>query len=177
MSIRDEINSRVSEGRLFQLRPLIESDEVKRSMFVSEKLFSKLHPEADGPNSFDARNALLRADLERFINGSEITVARNPFKKSKKCYLAPVDPTRLGIWDIRSVDPRPGLRVLGCFSEKDVFVALEMETRESLGGPNDKAWRDFIERCSAHWRRLFGTYLPFFGGETSDYFSENFLDV
>ena len=88
-----------------------------------------------------------------------------------------VDPISDRIWDIRSVDPSPGIRVLGGFAEKDTFVALEWDFRENLGGPKSKEWRDFIVRCSAHWRRLFGTYKPHEGEKTSDFLSKNYFDV
>ena len=57
-------------------------------------------------------------------------------------------PREDAFWDIRSRDPRPGLRVIGHFAETDVFVALVwrprsvvFEGRLPLGeveGPNGK---------------------------------------
>ena len=177
MSIQDEISVLVRQGRLIQLLPIIKSDRVKRFMFVSSALYERLQPEIDIGNEFDPRFAHLRADLEKFILGGEINVAHDPFKKPTKTFLARTKPVEDEIWDIRSIDPNPAIRVLGCFSEQDVFVALEWEFRSELGGPHDKAWRDFIVRCGAHWRRLFGSYLPLCGEKTSDYISENYFDV
>jgi hypothetical protein len=177
MSIQDEIRSVVEQGKLVQLLPIIRSDKVKRHMFVSHDIYEKLQPEIDGESKFDPRFAHLRADLEKFILGGEITVAHDPFKKPKRTFLARVKPVEDEIWDIRSIDPNPAIRVLGSFSEQDVFIALDLEFRSELGGPNDKAWRDFIVRVGAHWRRLFGTYRPLSGDKTSDYISENYLDV
>ena len=88
MSIRDEIKARINEGRLAALTPIIESDELSRHMFVSGEFFAKLQPEDDGGSAFDARFARLRADLEKFLTGGEITVAHQPYEKHKKTYLA-----------------------------------------------------------------------------------------
>ncbi len=177
MSIRDEIKLLIADGRLHELTPIIESDSVSRHMFVSGEMYEKLQPEIDGKVAFDPRFARLRADLEKFITGGEITVAHQPYKKPKKTYLARTDPVSDCIWDIRSIDPSPGIRVLGMFAEKDTFIALEWDFRERLDGPRSKEWRNFIVRCGAHWRRLFGTHRPHDGGKTSDILSKNYLDV
>jgi hypothetical protein len=175
MSIRDEIKERMRDGRLYCLEPTIESAQVSRCMFVSRSIHEKIQPTDD--DDHDQRFSALRSDLDKFVTGGQITVAHHPYKKSKKAYIARTDPTSGGIWDIRSIDPRPGLRVLGCFAEVDVFVALEWEFRINLGGPDDKRWRDFIVRCKANWNRTFGPYRPLIGGQTSDFISNNYFDV
>lgn len=64
------------------------------------------------------------------------------------------------VWDIRSRDPKPAMRVLGCFAETDVFVALVHGYRKNLGGPRSRQWRDLIESCKAEWRKLFPRTYP-----------------
>lgn len=175
MSIRDQINSLVQDGRLFELYPVLKSEKVSRCMFVSKQIWDEISPQSD--EKFDERFAKLRADLDRFVDGSEVTVAHNPYKRSKKAYIARTNPIEDEVWDIRSVDPRPGIRVLGFFAEKDVFIALEWEFRTNLDGPGGKLWSKFLRANGAHWRRLFGVYRPHSGGQTSDYISENHVDV
>jgi hypothetical protein len=159
MSIRDEIKARLDEGRLFHLPHSLPGAATARSMFVSEEVAAI----ASGPWKRDTegyRFALLRAQLDVFTEGGLISVAFDPFKKAKATYLAAIDPVADRVWDIRSIDPKPAIRILGCFSETDVFVALVWDYRKNLGGPDSKEWRDFRERCKAEWNKLFPTYLP-----------------
>ncbi len=121
------------------------------------------------------RAGRLRADLEMFVEGRLISVAEDPYKKPKSAYMARIDPPEDEVWDIRSRDPRPGIRVLGLFSEKDTFVALTYELREALGGPGSKEWRDARERCKTRWRGLFNPYLPLSRSDANEYVSNIIL--
>jgi hypothetical protein len=96
-------------------------------MFISEEIKALL----DGPwNNQDLRYraGLLKADLEEFVKGSEILVCLEPFA-AKAAYIGRLAPVEDGIWDIRSRDPSPALRVIGLFAETDVFVALRWAPR------------------------------------------------
>ncbi|MGH9354034.1 MAG: hypothetical protein ACRD2G_18045 [Terriglobia bacterium] len=118
------------------------------------------------------RFSQLRAHLDRFIEGSLISMAQNPFTKPRTCYMARIDPSTDEVWDIRSIDPRPAIRVLGCFADTDLFIALVWENRKNLGGPHSKEWRDFRERGKAMWRNLFPAYQPLRAASINEYVSE-----
>lgn len=120
---------------------------------------------------------MLRGQFDHFIGGGLISVAENPYSKWDKAFIARVDPVKDEIWDIRVIDPKPAIRVLGAFAETDVFIALEWEYRTKLGGPESREWRSFVGRAKAKWRSLFGTYKPHTGANVSDYVSENFYAV
>lgn len=145
-------------------------------MFISKHLRGAM----DGPwYSADEEKRLsrLRGDLDAFVLGQMISVADHPYLKNKTAYLARVDPIHKEIWDIRSIDPRPGIRVLGCFAETDVFVGLVWEYRSNLDGPGGKLWEDFVQRAEHAWR-LFALGLPPHSGSAiSDYVSGNFFAV
>ncbi len=175
MSIRDGINNRVSEvpPRLFFLPPLIPSAKVIRELFVSEEVNKVAHP--PWPVTTEGRRLTqMRAYLDAWTQGDRITVADDPYKKPKATRVARTDPPRDDIFDIRCVDPKPGIRVLGGFADKDLFVALTVNFRENLA--EDKDWRDEIERCKARWRNLFHPHQPFHGASLNDYLS-NFEPV
>lgn len=178
MSIRDLIRDHVKEGRLHTLSPALPSIPVVRHMFVTNDVLDALDTSiwADDPKA-RMRGAQLRADLDRFTMGDPITVAENPYSKPASTYIARTDPVRDQVWDIRSRDPKPSIRVLGCFAQTDCFVALAWDLRTNLGGPDSKEWRDFIVRCKATWRNLFHTYQPHSGGQISDYISHNTVAV
>ncbi len=63
-----------------------------------------------------------------FIAGKVISVGWDPMKKGVSAFMARLAPVEDEVWDIRSRDPSPGIRVLGSFSERDVFVALLWQT-------------------------------------------------
>jgi hypothetical protein len=175
MSIRDEIASRVAEGRLRHLPHSILSVPQVRSLFVSEEV-GRIVFQPWANDSEGLRFSLLRAQLDVFTAGGLISVAQDPFKKPKATYMARVDPPADEVWDIRSIDPKPAIRVLGCFSEMNLFIALVWEYRKPLGGLDSRQWRDFRERCKAEWRKLFPTYEPL-SGKTSNDYASGIIDV
>jgi hypothetical protein len=175
MSIRDEIRNRAAETppRLFFLPPLIPSVAMVREMFVSQEIMDVAQP--PWPATEEGRRlAQMRAYFDGWTEGRLITVADDPYRKPRATIMARIDPVEDDVFDIRCVDPKPGIRVLGCFADFDLFVALTWNQRENL--EDDKAWRDEIERCKAAWRRLFSPYPPFHGASLNDYLS-NFQPV
>lgn len=138
-------------------------------MFCTEEVWDVLQ-KAEA----DYRSGRLLQDLELFLVGGMITVSEEPYKHPRPTYMARTDPVADEIWDIRSRDPKPGIRVLGGFAEKDHCIALTLDFRDNLGGPESKEWRDFIVRSTAKWRQLFPTYPKFQGANVSEYLSEPF---
>lgn len=175
MSIRGVIASRRDEGRLCLLQPAMPGSPCVRWMFVSPEIFEAI----DGPwndSNEGYRFGRLRADLDAFIEGRLISIGKHPYKKNKKAYMSQLDPVVDEVWEIRSIDPKPGIRVFGSFSEKDTFVALTWLYRAPLMGPNSREWRDAREQCKAEWRNLFITYKPHTGADLeNDYASNAFL--
>jgi hypothetical protein len=182
MSIRDEINARLAEAdpRLFRFEPSLPSDPECRSMFLSAEVKALL----DGPwhdQDLRYRAGRLRADLEEFITGKEITVCLEPFA-AKAAYMGRLAPVTDGVWDIRSRDPSPALRVIGLFAETDVFIALrwaprsrkpKWTTKPPLGAKDSREWRDIIVQCRTDWTNLFHTFQPVRGDCVHAYISES----
>ncbi len=121
--------------------------------------------------SWEARCGQLRTDLEVFILGGVISVAERPFK-GKSAYMKQLRPPVEEVWEIRSRDPKPSLRVFGRFAATDVFVALAWSDRASLGAAKSREWRDARERCKAEWRKLFPAFKPHSGRNLEDYISK-----
>lgn len=170
MSISSEIADRVSEGRLFQLTPMMpgSSGAVPREMYVSQEIKSLI----DGPwqdDDWERRCGSLRADLERFVQGGMIPVAERPMLRGKTSYMRQLFRWREEVWEIRSRDPQPGIRVLGRFADTDIFIVLTWWFRAELGGPGNRRWRDAIVGCKTQWTHLFPTYQPKTSGGTDDY--------
>lgn len=170
MSIRDEINNRITEGRLFHLLPYIPGSEVRRTLLASLEVYEMAQP--PWPENWEGeRHSQARGYLDLFTEGRLISIAEDPYDKEVNTYLARVDPLEDEVWDIRCIDPVPGLRVFGRFAETDVFIALSFNYRENLF--DDRDWRDEIEFAKAEWRKLFPSYEPHRGATLYDYVSSN----
>jgi hypothetical protein len=121
----------------------------------------------------ELRAGRLWADFDRFIEGRLIRIALNsPYSKPKTTYMARIDPPADDVIEIRSRDPRPGIRVFGRFADKDVYVALNWEYRENLGGPQDREFDREREICKAKWLQLFPSHQPISGNNIDEYFTD-----
>lgn len=169
MSIEGLINSWVQDGRLVALEPALPSEPNVRSVFASAEVRSALM----GPwatTRIEVRLSSARADVDAFISGSPFGV-RMPPSRSVKARLALLDDPSHEVWEIRTRDPKPGVRIFGRFAEGDCFVALTWAFREEV---NNDDWTREIERCKREWRTLFPTYNPLSGGDVDAYVTNAF---
>jgi hypothetical protein len=169
--MRVEIANRIAENppRLFFLPPLLPGISVVREVFASEEVYAV----AQGPWPADQRGhqfARMRGYLDTWTEGLRVSVADDPYKKPKSTFMARLDPVADEFFDIRCIDPYPGIRALGAFADKDLFfIALTWNDRPVLN--TDRIWRDEIERTKATWRKLFHPYRPLKGANLHDYAS------
>jgi hypothetical protein len=180
MSIHQQIRGRCDEGRLFRLELEIPGDPIERSILLSEEVRNLLI--GPWPNhTLQYRSGRLRADLEEFIKGETISVCLRPFE-AISAYMARLAPIEDSVWDIRSRDPKPALRVAGFFAAKDIFTALRWAPRSvqpawtdkpPLGCRDSREWRDMITQCKTDWRNLFHSYGPVKGEDIHEYISRN----
>jgi len=133
---------------LFPILPRSAGDVAERAMFAGERLWKVLHEQGDDEWKF--RVGDLIADLERFVTGEVIAPK----------YLKLLAPARDAIWEIRSCDKDPSIRVLGLFAKKDVFIATNVRLRSELGGWDSEEWRRAKREAAAIWRQLFGPEQP-----------------
>lgn len=184
MSIRDLIRFWIDDGRLFELKPVLDSDPIQRTLIVSKEILSLL----EGPwidEAWAQRCGELRATLEAYIRGQRIGICLKPYKGAS-AYMARLDRPEDEVWDIRSIDPNPALRLFGRFAETDLFVALiwsprsvevPASQRPPLGPRNSIEWRNAILECKAEWNKLFPSYAPLHGSQTHEYIKDNFFPV
>jgi hypothetical protein len=174
MSIYGLIDYWVKEKRLFELQPALGSHI--RRMLVSQSVNNLIT--GPWPNTETAlRCGRLEADLEKFLDGSRIEVARRPYK-GKTSYMLRLDPEEEEVWEIRSRDPEPQLRVFGRFADTDVFVGLTAEVRDNLKNISDEGnlWREVRIQCQTEWTNLFRPYKPKSGTNFPyDYISANVI--
>jgi hypothetical protein len=181
MSMPALISAAVRDGRLFWVDPIFQSDPVVRRLLVVPEIWELIDKP---PAAYRDRCARLRADLESFVLGHEIVVCEHPFEAHKKnAYMALLDPEWDGVWDIRSRDPSPALRVIGHFADQDLFVATVIASRSRpfppvvrgpLGEARSEEWAEAIAAANSAWSELFGQQKQAFRGNITDVLSGNY---
>lgn len=183
MSIDDVVQRAIERGDLACLPMLVPSDPRERVMLLGEEVSGLIM----GPftNVAHERRAFrLRADLESFVKGEEISICLTP-RKAGDADFGLLDPPGQATWDVRSRDPKPGLRVIGRFAATDVFVALGWWPRSVQVSWSEKPplvddellWRIAIHDCDEKWNRILPGLVPVSGGKAERYVSEHYTVV
>lgn len=106
-----------------------------------------------------------RAVMESFVDGKWITIKSQPKSRAEMGILCPHED---GVWEIRDVRPRPSLRTLDSFMEKDVFIALAPYERSELGAKKSEGWATALQNYKILWTALFDGHQPMSGGNYPD---------
>jgi hypothetical protein len=167
MSIEGLIEHCLETELLFRVHPFLPIKPVRR-IFVSK-------PIKDYLNSDDERAFGLLGDLDSFIAGEIITTSMVP-REAREAYMGLLHPIADGLWDIRSRDPSPALRMLGGFSRRDTFVGLVLYERRLMGDFFSKEWKFAISECKRQWTHRFHALQPITGDDLHGYLS-NFFSV
>ncbi len=127
----------------------------------------------------DHRIGGLWQDLDNFSLGELITVGYGP---EATCMMKNLDPRTDEVWEIRSKDPKPQIRIFGRFCAQDVFVATHATYRDHLGNPWESKfegnhWPQEILRCRQIWEQLCQGAAPHNGRSINDYISANVVEV
>lgn len=163
MSIRDEIEAQKLKGALRVFPSQVHWGAESRVLLLTQRMQTSM----DNANQSQDRDVITRyqslaADFTFFVDGGYIN--------SK--FMKWLDPHKHEIWEIRSVRPRPSLRVFGRFAEPDVFVATHMVERSPLGGKFSMNWCLEMVTCEQEWKRIF-TYAPFSAEVYENYITTN----
>lgn len=172
MSIHDAI-ARLEEIELFAVTTSWEGEETPRYAYVSSEVAKFLWEPDENDKRLSKRSKGL---VDDFVEGGHITVGWRPHDKAD-CIMARVespDPS-YEIWDFRCIAPKPGVRILGGFAEKDTFLCITWDYRENFEpeSPGEESrWPAKIEECINEWRRLLGNEKPFKGRSVNEYLSK-----
>ena len=74
-----------------------------------------------------------------------------------------LDPQKQEVWELKSVRPKPSIRVFGRFAQPNVFVATHWAFRTDLKGKWSQEYWEEIAKCEARWKGL--TDKPPFEGK------------
>jgi hypothetical protein len=171
MSIRPLIDANIGT-RLHLWLPLMPGSHI-RVVYVEDQLWNEIQT-AD-----DFRIGLLWSDLDHFSLGGKITVG---YGREATCFMKQLDPRGDEVWEIRSKDPTPQVRVFGRFCDTDEFVATHAVYRDVLGNPafskfEGNHWPQEILRCKTIWDQICQGHAPHSGNSINAYITSNVVEV
>jgi hypothetical protein len=141
----------------------------RRTLYISEQVRLLINGQSVGMDKKMLERWLTaRAVLEAFVDGNWMTVKSKPKSRAQLAILRPYADE---IWEIRDVRPRPSLRILGSFAQKDFFIALAPYERSKLGAKGSAEWTRALQDYKTHWNWLFNGHQPMSGSFPNDYFS------
>lgn len=171
----------VESQRLFKLERTFASDPGSRVMLLHPELATLLEE-----GLTDQRIGRLQADLEMFVMGQELALSTVPYEH-RTAYMGLLAPEAEGTWEIRSRDPKPGMRVFGRFVQKDCFVALGWGLRsrpdarwphkQPLGDRNSLQYQLCQIEVLQRWAELFPGHDPLTGSDIDELLSEKYHPV
>lgn len=176
MSIHGRIQQAVTVGRLVEFSLEFDSDVRARALYLHPELSNEI--QAKG-SAYDKRLGRLQADFELFVTGQYVAMSMTPYEH-KAAFMGLLHPPSDGTWEIRSRDPKPGIRVFGKFPCADVFVALTWEPRsvpfrgkKPLGDRNSLEYQIALIEANQRWVETFPGLGPLIGESHLDYVSQN----
>jgi hypothetical protein len=165
MSINDRIDELCASGKLIRVLQSWAGLPERRTFYASQSVSDLILGMSGGKGqSFKNRAYELRAEIDHFIDGKLIT-ARPDNEMNKRGWLARLEPTPNEIWEIRSLTPKPSIRILGSIAKKNVFVGLTWAWRKDLGAKESPEWEETIDIFKAEWLLRFGTLRPMSSGD------------
>jgi hypothetical protein len=151
-------------GALLPFVPPVTWVPKPRAFLMTKRLAAQISEAIVGSDAVrQERWERLRADIAHFVGNGRVNEA----------LLKQLDPHKFEHWELRSVRPKPSIRVFGRFAEPDVFVGTHAVERRSLGAKWSLEWE--IEKliCEEEWRAALGECAPFQGTKYTDYITEN----
>lgn len=177
MSILPLIKGALGSRHLRRILPK-QGKPTKRPLYITARAYDELFPERAELNRWVGyeladlvpRLAKMEAALDNFVAGRRL-VHDNDIKK-----LRDMDE----IWVLCERSYKPGLRAVGRFVKRDVFIVTNIEDRGGLGekdkpkyGKNYYGYGQAARICSTEWERLFLKNSCHTGKKLSDYIGKN----
>lgn len=167
MTKREQIEGYIKCGFWTPLEPILPIQPVRCILIPSDT-----PDELEGINQVDL--ARLQASLEKFLDGSVLTVG---FNTNDNCDLKRLDTEpESEIWTFRSLSPKPSIRIFGTFIDIDTFLVLHIERRDELDDWNGEKWKKAISFAKRKRSSEFGKLSKIdyqTGGNINDYISKN----
>jgi hypothetical protein len=171
MLLEEESRKPCQDERLVHLQPTIPGLRQRRKVYLREALHTILTAGPWATPKDERKWNVLRFWFDHFSDGKRIYVRERPRAKKSTADMAQLEPWTDEIWEVRSIDPDPSIRVFGSFIKKDVFVGLTWSLRKELNGYGGPKWLQAIQLYKSEWKSLFDC-RPISGEYPNDYLSE-----
>ncbi len=173
MSTRDAIAAALEKREIALLPHKLPGVPALRHVFVTGEVWDFVT--AGVPKELAHKAAEGRRMLDAFTAGNRMVVSLNPHNHPADCQITRNSPEEDGVWEFRIRDPKPQVRIFGCFAERDVFVALSVMSRDNLKGR--LAYPLAVADNSSIWGGLFPGCEPVLGADINAYLSGSFEAV
>jgi hypothetical protein len=164
MIISTAIEAAKASGGLIPFIPPLTGLSRPRAFLMTKRLKEQI---SEGLVSPDAKRVerwdRLRADIAYYVGNGLVTWS----------LMRWLDPKKFEHWELRSVRPRPSLRVFGRFAEADVFIGTHMVERAPLGGKWSLNWELEKLICEDEWNQALPGCAPFRASSYEEYITEN----
>jgi hypothetical protein len=174
MSMQEMLDAAQRHMMLRFWKPLLPRPRI-RMLYVAGELVEEI--QFNGRN--DYRMGQLHRDFDFFCQSRRITVGLG---REATCFMKPLEPVEDEVWELRSRDPEPQVRVFGRFALPDCFVATHAAFRDDLGDLSWSRWEGNnwpieIQRCKSKWAVLLPSQIPFSGGSIHAYITRGAVDL
>lgn len=164
MSTPPHISAALMAHRLTPFKPRLSWVQTPRVFLMTVHFASQLSEGLGGNGSHNIeRWEKLEADISFFVEGGLVN----------RALMKQLEPKKYEHWNLRSVRPRPSIRVFGRFGSPDLFVGTHAINRPLLGGKWSQNWELEKLVCEDHWKDAVGDACPFRGVFYTDYITEN----
>jgi hypothetical protein len=158
MSIQEWANRLCADGTLFRIVPYWPGLQRRREFYATD-IVNRLLVGPWVDQQEEERANELRYQVDRFLDGERIWV-RPDCDDGTDASFARLKPPADEVWEMRSLKPKPSLRIFGRFIARDRFVAMNWAKRIDLGAATSQEWVDAIQLFHAQWQRYFATCPP-----------------
>ncbi len=163
MLSRQETKDLIESGILVPVKSLATWEGEPRAFLLTKDLAKQVAAgRADPDRKIAARWAKLDADMAHFVEGGYVNWGLMKW----------LDPKKQEVWELRSVRPKPSIRVFGRFAEPNVFIGTNLAYRGNLKAKWSTEFWNAIFECEKIWKS-FTKNNPFSGEKYTDYITTN----
>jgi hypothetical protein len=159
-----EVRNAIACGVLIPFKPPLAFSPEPRAFLMTPFLRGQIDTALGSADAkMVSRWERLVADISHFVEGGFINWGLMKW----------LEPKKFEHWELRSVRPRPSLRVFGRFACADVFVGTHVVERQSLKGKWAIEWELEKLSCEDHWQRALGNLPPLRAENYEGYITDN----
>ncbi len=164
MLIHDALERAQASGTLTRFVSPVRGAPPRRVFLMTGRLMAQFDEARSSPDPKRVeRWERLAADIAYFIENGRVSWA----------FMKWLEPRKFEHWELRSVRPRPSLRVFGRFAAPDMFIATHAAERAPLGAKWSLQWELEKLTCEEEWEAALPRVPPFRGERYEDYITEN----